>query len=79
MKGNQLPVSTTSCNFSKVKNHKIDKCSTTIKAREKRGTYLESLEFYNFFDACWTKFRNNQIKLNKISHRLLLTNKLFTG
>ncbi len=28
---------------------------------------------------CLTKFKNNQILLNKISHRLLSTTKLFTG
>jgi hypothetical protein len=33
------------CNFYFVKNHKIDKDSTTTKAREKICTDLESLEF----------------------------------
>jgi hypothetical protein len=66
------------CNFYLVKNHKISKNSTTAKAREKISTDLESLEFYKFFDACFTKFKKNQILLNKISHRFLLATKLFT-
>ena len=40
---------------------------------------LLSLKFYNFFDVSLTKFKNNQILLNKISHRFLLTIKLITG
>jgi hypothetical protein len=67
------------CNFYSVKNHTIAKNSTTTKAREKISTVLESLEFYNFLDVCLTKFKNNQIFLNKISHRFLLTTKLFNG
>ncbi len=39
------------CNFYLVKNHKIADNSATTEAREKISTYLESLEFYNFFDA----------------------------
>jgi hypothetical protein len=63
-----------------VKNCKIAKNSTTINAREKISTDLESLEFQKNFDVCLTKFKkNNQILLNKISHRFLLTTKLFTG
>jgi hypothetical protein len=51
------------CSFDLAKNHKIDKNSTTAKAREKISMYLESLEFKEFFDVCWTKFKNNQILL----------------
>jgi hypothetical protein len=36
---------------------------------------LEALEFYKNFDACLTKFKNNQILLHKISHKFLLTTK----
>jgi len=60
------------CNFYLVKNHKFAKNSTTIKAGEKIGTGLESLEFYNNFDICLTKFKNNQILLNKISQAIYL-------
>ncbi len=59
-----------------MKNHKIAKNSTTTQAREKISTELESLEFLN---VCLTKFKNNQILYNKISHRFLLKPKLFTG
>jgi len=59
-----------------VKNPKIVHNSTTTKASEKISTYLESLEF---FDVCLTKFKNNQILLNKISHRFLRTTKLLLG
>ncbi len=31
------------------------------------------------FGICFTKFKNNQILLNKISHRFLVTTNLFTG
>jgi hypothetical protein len=53
------------CNFYSVKNHKIAENSASIEAKEKISTDLESLEFYNFFDACLTKFENYQILLYK--------------
>jgi len=31
------------------------------------------------FDVCVTKFKNNQILLNKTSHRFILATKLFSG
>jgi hypothetical protein len=43
------------------------------------NTDLESLDFLEFFDEGLTKFKNNQILLNEISHRFLPTTKLFTG
>jgi hypothetical protein len=64
-------------NFYLVKNHKIAKNSTTTEAREKISTDLESLELKN--DVYFTKFKNNQIFLVKISHRCLLTAEIFTG
>jgi hypothetical protein len=36
------------CNFYLVKNHKIDKNSTTTIAREKISTDSESIEYQNF-------------------------------
>ncbi len=35
---------------------------------------MESLEFYNFY-VCLTRFKSNQILLNKICDRLLVTTK----
>jgi hypothetical protein len=67
------------CNFYLVKNHQIANNSTTTKASKKISADLESLEFYKFFDVHLTKFKHDQILLNKISHRFLLTTKLFTG
>ncbi len=61
--------------FYLTKNHKNAKNSATIRARENISTYLGSLEF---LDVCLTKFINNQILFTKISHRFLLTTKLFT-
>jgi hypothetical protein len=46
------------CNFYFVKNHKIAKSTTTIRARHKISTDLESLEFYEFFDVSLTKLKN---------------------
>jgi hypothetical protein len=40
---------------------------------------LSMLEYYKLFDARLTKFKNNQILLNEMSHRYLQTTKLFTG
>jgi len=83
--GNQLPVFCHKvaawdpdlfCNFYIAKNHKITNKSTTTKARENISTDWESLDF---FKVCWTKFKNSQILLNRISHRFLLTTKLYTG
>ncbi len=62
-----------------VKNHKIADNSAITEAREKFSTYLESLEFSKFVGACLTKFENYQILHNKISHRWLVTTKLFSG
>jgi hypothetical protein len=64
------------CNFCLVKNHKITNDSTTTKAREKISTDLESL---SFFYVRLTKFKNNPILLNKISHRFLLTTSYLLG
>ncbi len=66
-------------NFYIVKNPKIAKNSTTTKAREKISTDLESLEVKKFFDECLTTFKSDLIWLNTISHRSLLTTKLFIG
>jgi hypothetical protein len=62
-------------NFYAVKNHNIAKNSTTANASEKISTDLESLEFYNFL----MYVSPNQILVTKISHRFLLTTKLFSG
>jgi len=67
------------CSFYLAKNHKIANNATNPEAREKISTDLESLEFLKCFDVGLNKFRNNQILLNKISHRFLLRTKLFTG
>ncbi len=67
------------CNFYLVKIYKIANNPATTEAREKISTYLESLEFYKHFDLWLTKFENYQILLNKISHRFLMTTKLFIG
>jgi hypothetical protein len=74
-----LLVSDMLCNFYLVKNHKIANNSATTEAREKISTYLNSLEFEKCFDECMTKIENNQILFNKISHRFLMTAKLFSG
>ncbi len=50
-----------------VKNHKIYNNSATTEVRDKISTSLESIEYKEKFDACLTKFRNNQILINKIS------------
>jgi hypothetical protein len=67
------------CNFYLAKNHKIDRNSTTTIAREKNKRRYGIFKILEFFNVCLTKFKNNQILLNKISHRFLLTTKLFTG
>ncbi len=46
---------------------------------EKVSIDLESLEFYNFFGVHLTLFDKYQILLNKISHRFLLTTKLYAS
>ncbi len=67
------------CDFYFVKNHKIVNNSTTNRAREKISTDLESLEFTKFFDVGLAKVENIQILLYKISHRFLITTKVYTG
>jgi hypothetical protein len=61
-----------------MKIFKIAHNSAATKAGEKLAQILESLEFWKFFYEGSTKFKNNQILLNKISHKFLLTTKLFT-
>ncbi len=56
-------------NFYLMKNYKIANISATTWVREKISTYLESLKI----DVYLTKFKNNKILLNKISHQCLLT------
>jgi hypothetical protein len=65
-------------NFYLEKNCKIVNNSATTEARERIRTDLDSLKLDTSFDACLTKFENYQILLNKISHRFLVTTKLFS-
>jgi hypothetical protein len=59
-----------------VKYPKIANSSTTTNAREKIRTDMEALKFLKFFDVGLSKFKNNQISPNKISHRFLMTTML---
>jgi hypothetical protein len=54
---------------------KLLKTQQLLKLEKKINT---ALELFEFFGACLIKFKNNQILLIKISHRFLLTTKLFT-
>jgi hypothetical protein len=57
-----------------VKNNKITKkLLATTTAGEKISTIIKN------FDTGLAKFENNQILLNKISCRFLVTTKLLTG
>jgi hypothetical protein len=47
-------------NFYLVKNYKIADYSATTKSSEKISEDFKSLEFYKFFNACLTKFKNPQ-------------------
>jgi hypothetical protein len=67
------------CNFYLVKSHNIAHNTTSTEAREKINRDLESIEFLNFFAVYLTKFETYQILLNKISHRFLVTTKVFSG
>ncbi len=52
-------------------NEKITKLLITqppLRPEIEISANLEFLEFYKFFDVCLTKFKNNRILLNKISH-----------
>jgi hypothetical protein len=64
--------------FVWVKNHKIADNSTTSKARLKIRTDLESMEFSEFLNARFTKFKSNWILHDKIYHWFLETAKLIT-
>jgi hypothetical protein len=66
------------CNFYLARNIKIAKNSTTTKVGDKISADLESSEFYKFLNACLTKFNNNQILVDIISHIILPITKLFT-
>ncbi len=64
------------CNPYLVINHKNDHNWMTTKAREKTQNIFGILIF---FCICLTKFKNNQILINKISHRYLSATKLCSG
>jgi hypothetical protein len=66
-------------NFHLVRIQQIAINSTTTEARLKIATNLKFLEFKENFDECLTKFRNNQILINKIRRRFLVTAELFTS
>ena len=67
------------CNFYLAKSHKIDNNSATADARDKISIDLESLGIQKIFDVCLTKVENYKNLLNKISHRFLVTTKLYSG
>jgi hypothetical protein len=46
------------CKCYSVKNHKIDKNSTTTKARKNKQVF-EIIRILELFDVCLTKFKNN--------------------
>ncbi len=66
-------------NFYFVKDFKIANNSNNHYNERKISTYVESLELYKFFDTCFTRLKTNYLLLIKISHRFILTTKLFTG
>ncbi len=66
-------------NLNSFKKFKIAKNSTNTEASKKIKIDLQSSEFHIFLDAGFTKFKTEQILLNKISHRFLDTTKLFIG
>jgi len=83
MRGYQLPVSATRwqnwsqiCFETFIWLKKMLFTQQPLKLEKKISTYLETLEF---FDVCLIKFENYQILLDKISHRFLVTTKLFSG
>ncbi len=67
------------CKFYFVKNHKIASNSVNTEPQEKISADQESFEFWKKIGAHWTKFENYQILIHKISHRFLVTIKLFSG
>jgi hypothetical protein len=66
------------CNFYLVKMHKIVKNQTALKLEKKKiSRDLESLEIQKNFNVHLTKFKNNEILLDKVSNRNPLKIKLF--
>ncbi len=65
-------------NFYLVKNHKIANKSATTETTEKNKHTFGIHRMLEFFVACLTKFENGQILCHKISHRFLVTTKLFS-
>jgi hypothetical protein len=72
----ELRVPDTFCNFYLVKSYKIVTNSLKPEKNKHRFGIPRILQIVN---ACLTKFENQQILLNKISHIFLLTTKLFIG
>jgi hypothetical protein len=67
------------CSFNLEKNHRNADNSTTAKATEKTSSHFGIFRILDIFYVCLTEFKNNQILLDKISHRFLVTTKLFSG
>ncbi len=61
------------CNLPLVKNYKNAHNSATTEAKEKNK------HIFDVFDVCLTIFENYQILFHRISHRFLVTTKLFSG
>jgi hypothetical protein len=64
--------------FCLVKNNKIANNPTGTKATGKNKQRYKIFRVLKFYDVCLTNFKNNQILLNKFSHRFLATTMLFT-
>jgi hypothetical protein len=67
------------CSFNLEKNHRNADNSTTTKATEKISTHFGIFRILDILYVCLTEFKNNQILIDKISHGVLVTTKLFSG
>jgi hypothetical protein len=65
-------------NFYFMKNHNIAKTKQPLKLEKNKHSF-GILGILEFFDIYLTNVKINQILLNKIRNRFLLTTKLFTG
>jgi hypothetical protein len=57
-----------------------EKNVNVLKTQQPQNLVVKLAQIWNSqnFIKCLTKFKNNQILLNKISHRFLMTTKLYT-
>jgi hypothetical protein len=61
------------------RSHHVNKSFVINQSLMKNKDRFGIIRILEFLDVCLTELKNNQISLNKFSHRFLVPTKLFCG